>query len=179
MNALLDYFERHRRAAILKHVRGKLLDIGCGKNRLVRQYGNGTGVDVYNWGDVDIIVKDSSRLPFDDRAFDTISFVACLNHIPNRRDVLSEAHRVLKSNGCILITMIPPRLSAALHKIIAPWDDDQHERGMKPGEVYGLTTGEIAELLQQTGFTLAKHERFLFKLNHLYIGEKNETRKAI
>ncbi len=43
---------------VLKHVRGRLLDIGCGKNRLARAYrekgGDGIGVDVYDWGNVDL-----------------------------------------------------------------------------------------------------------------------------
>ena len=39
--------ERHK--IVLSHVNGKLLDIGCGENLLVKQYGDGIGVDVFPW----------------------------------------------------------------------------------------------------------------------------------
>src|SRR5262249_4425778 len=92
-----------RTGVVLNAARGRLLDIGCGTNRLVAQYrgggGDGVGVDVYPWEGVDLIVEDTSKLPYPDASFDTISFVACINHIPNRIDVLREAHRVLKPGG--------------------------------------------------------------------------------
>lgn len=164
--------ERRRRTIVLAHVRGRLLDIGCGENRLVRQYGDGIGVDVYDWGSVDLVVEDSACLPFPDQSFDTISFVACLNHIPNREEVLQEAYRLLRDDGQILITMIPPFIGMIWHRIVAPCDTDQTERGMKPAEVWGLTTRQIRQLLCGAGFELVAHKRFVFWLNNLYIAVK-------
>ena len=169
---VVDKLAERRRQVVLAHVRGKVLDIGCGANRLVRQYGNGVGVDVYDWGDVDLVVADTARLPFADRSFDCVTFLACLNHIPNRQEVLREAYRLLKDDGRLLITMIPPLLSRVWHKLVAQWDEDQAERGMKPGEVWGLRPGEIRSLLQGAGFTLVGTEAFVFRLNKLYIAAK-------
>ena len=46
-----------RTRVVLPHIRGRLLDVGCGLNELVKAYtGEGTGVDVYQWGDVDLVV---------------------------------------------------------------------------------------------------------------------------
>ena len=46
-NDALGLLLEHRRAtAVLPHVRGRLLDVGCGSNQLVRRYGDGMGVDV-------------------------------------------------------------------------------------------------------------------------------------
>ena len=71
--------------AVRSHVSGRLLDIGCGTNSLVRCYqGEGVGVDVHQWGDVDLLVEDSAELPFGDAQFDTVTIIAALNHIPNR-----------------------------------------------------------------------------------------------
>jgi len=40
---------------MLPHIRGRLLDIGCGTNKLVKSYmGEGIGVDVYQWGAMSI-----------------------------------------------------------------------------------------------------------------------------
>jgi hypothetical protein len=77
--------EEERLDAVLPHVHGRLLDIGAGPNTLVRRYGNGVGVDVHDWGGGVMVVENTARLPFSDQTFDTITFVACLNHIPNRQ----------------------------------------------------------------------------------------------
>ncbi len=39
---------QERICAIILYIRGELLDIGCGNNRLVHTYGNGIGADVYD-----------------------------------------------------------------------------------------------------------------------------------
>ena len=44
----MDMLESRRLAVALPYVRGRLLDIGCGYNNLVRAYGSGVGVEVPN-----------------------------------------------------------------------------------------------------------------------------------
>ena len=156
----------------LKHVRGKVLDIGCGDNRFVKRYGNGVGVDVFPWPGVDLLVKDTSKLPLQNKSFDTISFIACLNHIPNRMEVLTEANRILKDNGLLLVTMLNPVVSYITHKIRYPHDKDQTERGIKEGEVWGFWKKDIKRMLEQSGFKLTKVKPFVYRLNTLYIGQK-------
>ncbi len=168
------WLERRRIAAVLPHARGRLLDIGCGANHLVRGYGNGVGVDVYDWGDVDCLVEDSASLPFPDKTFGTISILAALNHIPNREAVLKECHRLLMDGGGrLIITMIPPFISSVWHHIRFPWDADQKERGMKAGEVYGMTREQINALCVRAGFVLAHAEKFMMGLNSLYVFHKS------
>ena len=95
---------------VLPEIRGRLLDIGAGPNTLVKLYGSGTGVDVFDWGGGALVVNDTAALPFPDRSFETIAFVACLNHIPNRQQVLHEAKRLLSPGGRVVMTMINPIL---------------------------------------------------------------------
>jgi SAM-dependent methyltransferase len=172
---IVDNLENRRTKMVLAQTKGRLVDIGCGENRLVRQYGNGVGVDVYDWGDVDAVVADTADLPFPDGSFDTASFVACLNHIPNRLEVLKEARRCLTNDGRVVVTMISPTISVVWHRIIRRWDADQTERGMKSGEVWGLTPRQVYALLEGAGFRIIRHKRFVFWLNHLYVGAKSET----
>ncbi|MDY7029832.1 MAG: class I SAM-dependent methyltransferase [Spirochaetota bacterium] len=162
--------EAWRVRRVLPEIEGNLLDIGCGNNRLVRVHGNGIGVDVFPWEGIDLLVEDASRLPFDDNTFDTVTFLACLNHIPNRNDVLREAHRLLKPGGKIVVTMIPPRLSRIWHFLRRPWERDQHERGMKKGEVYGLTRRQVKELLERNGFEIRRQYSFMFQINSITTG---------
>lgn len=156
---------------VMPHINGKLLDIGCGYNKLVRLYKNGIGVDVFDWGDVDLIVEDTSKLPFADKSFDTICIIASLNHIPNREDVITECYRLLTDNGRVIITMLSPGISRVWHKIREPWDEDQASRGMKEGEVFGLTKNEIIRLFSNENFKLITHNKFML-LNTLYIFSK-------
>jgi SAM-dependent methyltransferase len=161
-----------RTGIVLNAVRDRLLDVGCGTNQLVLRYrgagGDGTGVDVHPWEGVDLVVDDTSKLPFTDASFDTISFVACINHIPNRKDVLREARRLLKPGGQVLLTNLTPRLSRIWHAW-AFWDADQHERGMAAGEVWGFTHIELVKLLEQAGFEVVARRGFSWGLNSLYV----------
>ncbi len=169
----LTSLEDERIGAVLPHIRGRLLDVGAGQNTLVKTYGKGIGVDVYDWGSGALIVQDSSKLPFSSEEFDTVTFLACLNHIPNRDAVLKEAYRILKDDGRLIITMIDPLIGLVGHKIW--WYSEDKERGMQPGETYGLWTSQIMDLCRQAGFTLITHKRFLYGLNNLYVAEKTNS----
>lgn len=158
---------------VLPHLRGRLLDIGCGTNRLVAAYpGDGIGVDVFPWEGVDLVVKNTADLPYEDGEFDTVSIIASLNHIPNREEVLVEAHRILNNEGQIIITMIPPVISRIWHKLREPWDIDQTKRGMKEGEVFGITDMDIVRLLDNAGFETVHQTTFMMGINHLNVARK-------
>jgi SAM-dependent methyltransferase len=160
--------EDERLNAVLPHVRGRLLDVGAGANTLVKRYGNGVGVDVHDWGGGALVVADTSHLPFDDRSFDTVTFVACLNHIPYRDAALREAHRLVKPGGRLIITMINPVFGGVGHRI---WwyGEDRKRGGMLSGEQGGLWTSTIVELCDAAGFSLERRERFVYGLNNLYL----------
>jgi SAM-dependent methyltransferase len=163
-----------RTRMVLSMVRGRLLDIGCGTNELVRRYRgsgeDGIGVDVYPWPNVDLLVEDAAKLPYPDESFDSITFVACLNHIPNRKDVLREAKRLLAPSGRIVLTNLTPTISWLWHRW-AFWDDDQHERGMAEGEQWGFRHDDLIALLARSGFRLVRRDPFSWGLNNLYVFE--------
>jgi SAM-dependent methyltransferase len=160
--------EDERISAVLPHIRGRLLDIGAGRNRLVKEYGNGIGVDIHDWGGEVQVVADTSNLRFPDHSFDTITFIACLNHIPYREKVLGEAKRLLNPGGRIIISMIDPLLGTIGHAL---WwySEDKKRGGMKAGEVGGLWTRDIVNMLNTIDFELQTHERFIYGMNNLYI----------
>lgn len=161
-----------RTEVVLPKVKGKLLDIGCGNNLLVKKWGNGVGVDVFPWLGVDIVVENCATLPFDDGEFDTITILAALNHIPNRELVLKELHRLLAVDGRVIITMLPPFLSMIWHRLRFLWDDDQSRRGKQEGELYGFTHHQVLDLLTFAGFVMDSKEKFMFNINALYLFRK-------
>jgi SAM-dependent methyltransferase len=160
--------EEERLRAVLPHIRGRLLDIGAGPNTLVNSYGNGEGVDVHPWGGGVRVVEDTSKLDYPDDSFDTVTFVACLNHIPYREAALREAARVLRPEGRLILTMIDPVLGGIGHAL---WwySEDKKRGGMKEGERGGLWPREILRLCSDAGFTMMRHERFVCGMNHLFV----------
>ena len=164
--------------AVLPFVRGQLLDLGCGSNQLVERYVHGIGIDVHPWSGVDLLVRDSAKLPFESQSFDTITVLAALNHIPNREDVLDECRRILRPDGQVLVTMLTPMISRLWHWLRAPWDVDQRERGMKVGEVYGFTPAEVIQLFHDHGFRFSSQRRFMLGFNRIYVFHLREPDEA-
>lgn len=157
----------------LKSVNGRTLDVGCGANNFIHSYGNGIGVDVSNWKGVDVVIDDAARLPFKSGEFDTVTYLACLNHIPNRTDSVKEAARVLKNDGQIIITMIPPILGKFIHWLRFRNDPDHKVRDIQHDrELMGMSSSHIYAILNEAGFTNIKRKRFVFGLNTIYIAKR-------
>lgn len=169
---------RWRNRVALPFLRGDVCDVGCGTNTLVQEYrrlcpgSRSVGVDIHPWEGVDQCIKNAGALPFEDNSFDTVACIAAFNHIANRREFLHEAGRLLRPEGQLVLTMIPPGISAIWHFIRSPWDADQHERGMEKGEVYGFTFNQIREELAMAGFVITETRRFMLGVNCLYVAKK-------
>lgn len=173
---------------VARKIRGYCLDIGCGRRDLFIQqfcHGYGRGIDVYRYEGLtdEHIVRDMSRFPFDDASFDSVTFIANLNHVPRRlRDAeLAEAYRCLRPGGNIIVTMGNPVAELVVHKIIYAHDrlfgtnyDVDTERGMDSEEDYFVRGAEIRNRLGLAGFVDLSHETFRTQwwLNGLYEGWK-------
>ncbi|MBU1247846.1 MAG: class I SAM-dependent methyltransferase [Proteobacteria bacterium] len=166
--------EEERLAAVRPHVQCRLLDIGCGPNTLVKLHGQGVGVDVHDWGGGGLVVQNTADLPFENGSFDTVTFIACLNHIPNREAVVDEACRLLSQDGQIVVTMINPLLGAVGHAL---WwyGEDRKREGMKEGETGGIWTSDIVRIFAEQGYHLAHHSRFVYWMNNLYVFKKKHS----
>jgi SAM-dependent methyltransferase len=171
-----------------EEVRGHCLDVGCGRfNRFVAEFlnGNGRGIDVFTYEGLtaDQIVKDMSHFPFVGGQFDSVTFIANINHVPKpMRDIeLAEAYRCLKPNGNIIVTMGNPLSELLVHKVVWAYDryfgthvDMDGERGMKEEEEYYLLDSEIIDRLKKAGFAKIRKRYFITQwcLNHMFIAEK-------
>lgn len=166
----LTSLEDERMRAVLPELRGRVLDIGAGQNHLVRLHGDGIGVDVVDWGRGAMVVEDTRRLPFDAGSFDTVAFVACLNHIPYRDEALLEARRVLKPGGRVVVTMIGKLIGDIGHKIW--WYSEDKHREVAEGEVMGMDPDDVIRLLRATGYIDIQQRRFLYRLNHVFVAKR-------
>jgi len=174
---------------VAEEVKGYCLDVGCGfGNRFVKEYlnGNGKGIDVFPYDGLvaENIVPDLSHLPFSEKTFDSVTFIANINHAPeSQRDAeLAEAWRVLKPGGNIIITMALPLAEWIIHRLVWFYDrffgtrvDMDSERGVDEGETCFLPDSEIHERLARAGFRNITRKSFLTQwgLNRLYVGWKD------
>jgi len=170
----------------------RCLDIGCGRyNRFVKTFKKkkGVGIDVYPYEGLseEEVVEDLASFPFPDGSFDSVTFIANLNHVPagDRDRELREAFRCLKDGGNIVITMGNPLAEIVIHwlarfsdRFLGTRVDLDGERGMDEEEDYYLTDREIINRLDQAGFTDTRKKYFITQwgLNHIFIGWKNSMR---
>lgn len=169
-----------------RHVRGKTLDIGCGPNNVfVDQWldGNGNGVDVHLYEGLDEShIADMTDLPFADASFDSVALIATINHIPGpeRESQLSEALRVLRPGGNIVVTQPNPIAGYLVHRLVhfyshlGTHDSMDHERGMEEEEDLYMRDREIRRLLRGAGFTNLQKTYFWSQwgFNHLITADK-------
>jgi ubiquinone/menaquinone biosynthesis C-methylase UbiE len=173
---------------VAREVIGFCLDVGCGRNnRFIAEYlnGQGKGIDVFPYEGLsqENLVEDITHIPFPDASFESVTFIANINHIsPPKRDTeLAEAYRCLKPGGNVIVTMGNPVAEILVHKLIqlygrilGTFESADLQRGMHPEEQYYLTDPEIIERLSRAGFGNITRKRFLTQwgLNHLFVGWK-------
>lgn len=179
----LTSLRAERLGMVLDAIEGRCLDIGAGDNMLVKLYRersaggpnaaaarDSVGLDVVDWGSDCVIVPDCRSLPFPDASFDTVTFVACLNHIPERAEALREALRVLRPGGKVIITMIGRVIGIVGHAIW--WYSEDKHRDIAPGEVMGMDPRDVRGLLEQAGFVGIGETGFVYGLNRMTIGSR-------
>lgn len=91
-----------------EYVRGKLLDVGCGRKPYKDTYFSGAtsyiGVDYLTENSQPDIVASALDLPLDDQSFDTVVSTEVLEHVPDPLRALREMHRVLRPGGNLILS---------------------------------------------------------------------------
>lgn len=169
---LLRRFDTNRyqtAAELLRPLRGKLLDIGCGDGlflNLLDDRFEKYGIDIsdirldnnkntnINTSCFDL----NDRLPYDDNTFDIVTCLSVLEHLFDVHFQLGEYRRVLKPGGTLLlevpnVAFFPNRLRLLFGRapITGDWSmawDDNH--------LHFFARKELSKLLQEFGFTVGK-----------------------
>jgi SAM-dependent methyltransferase len=151
-----------RMRAVLPYVTGTLMDLACGDNRLVKKYGSGTGVDITNYKNIDVLCNDFSDLPFAGEEFDTVTILAALNYFENPREVLAEISRILKPDGTLLVTFLNQDVSRLWHSV--------KERRSTPRPAFN--EAELTDCLKDAHMRIVQKRRFMFGVNTIYFIKK-------
>lgn len=131
----------------IPELKGRLIDIGCGKmpykkhiltNSDVNEY---VGLDIEGALEYDLEVKpdftwDGISMPFENNSYDCAFGTEVLEHCPNPEIVLKEVSRVLKPGGVFFFTV--------------PFLWNLHEI---PHDEYRYTPFSLERHLKQSGFT--------------------------
>lgn len=174
-----------RMEVVARHASGRVLDIGCGPgNRFVKEWADvgSIGMDVFAYEGVESVHEDMTALPFADASFDTVTLIAVGGHIPQHVRVgeFTEIARVLKPGGKLLMTEGEQITQTVGHlwrhfsyALIGKKDMDS-ERGMEEDEQYCMPYQELSGYLNTPPLRFIKHEKFMWRLNNLYVAQKFE-----
>ena len=151
-----------RTRAVLPYVTGKLMDLACGDNRLVRKLGSGIGVDIRDYGNVDVLCNDFSNLPFAANEFDTVTILAALNYFEHPEAVLGEISRILTPEGNLLVTFLKQDVSRIWHRFC--------ERSITPRPAFN--EAELTDCVKAAHMRIVQKKTFMLGLNTIYFIRK-------
>lgn len=177
---LSPYLREQRIKAVKKHIKGKVLDLGCGVGKLTEliKADDYVGIDI-DKESIDEAKKSYPNYTFfefkefeiNDNAmkFDTIVSMAVIEHVKNPEEFLTNLVKYLKEDGSIVLTTPHPK---------ADW---MHDLGSKIGLFSShaneeheelIDEAKIKEIVKNIGLRLDVYERFLFGVNQLMIIKK-------
>jgi len=136
---------------------GRCLDLGTGTGRFAAPLGAAVGVDCSApmlrraaARGVPVVQARAERLPFPDAAFDTVLSVTTLCFIADPAAMLTEARRVLKARGTLVLAMLDAASPAGRAYL------DAHAHGPFFRHARRETADEVDALIRRGGFTTAE-----------------------
>lgn len=97
------------------------------------------GIDILPGPEVDIVMTDHYKFPFDSDLFDFVISANTLEHCRRPWETVKEAARVLKPNGIFFATM--------------PWRIHEHKDGKCPWDCWRILPDGIDSLFEFAGLT--------------------------
>lgn len=102
---------------------------------------------------LEFIEGNACELPFPDQSFDVITAVECIFHFPSRATFFSEAYRVLRPGGKLVLSdFISTNSGPSNFPFFAAWINSLVTQVY--GEVESQTLADYAKLSETTGFAL-------------------------
>jgi SAM-dependent methyltransferase len=145
---------------LLEYANGITLDVGADNcDALIRILPNGVNYvglspdrAIQNENKELVLVKGLGEfLPFKNESFDTVMFNTSLDHILDANQAISEAYRVLKSDGILLICSLVWISNFEL------WRDDVHFHHFRPCEIEGLLENFEIKYLETYKYSYDTH----------------------
>lgn len=157
------YLWRRRVEMVLPHLPalGSVLDAGCGDGSTIGFFAQHRPDLAFYGADMNrlklrrFLRAEVRRLPFQDNAFNAVTLLAVIEHVPEHDDAIQEISRVLKPGGLLLVTT--PNPLYGLPMAIAG------RIGLKYREGYdnSVSITKLERLASQNGFYVEESLGFL------------------
>lgn len=141
--------------------RGKGLEIGVGTGRFASALGIGHGIDpsekmleLARKRGIDVRVGSGEKLPFEDSVFDYVAIIITICFVENPIKVLTEAKRVLKKRGRIILGIVDR--DSFLGRFY------QKKRSAFYNEAKFFGVEELTDLLKKAGFNKFSYYQTIF-----------------
>jgi 2-polyprenyl-3-methyl-5-hydroxy-6-metoxy-1,4-benzoquinol methylase len=169
---LTPFLYRQRVRAVLPHLRGTVLDHGCGVYSLAPRVPpeNYLGVDI----DEDSLAMAKDRHPShrfakevpDGAHYDTVASLAVIEHVPDPAAYLGHISRFLGPGGRIVLTTPHPRVErlyglGARLRLFSPLASEEHE--------HFLDRAELGRCAERAGLRASYYQTFLGGANQLAV----------
>jgi len=148
---------RYRLIMGLVQGHGRILDVGCGSSRILRDLENCVGFDIVRRKlrymrryDKPVVEGTAFALPFSDAAFDSVVCSEVIEHIPEGPEPFLEMRRVLKPGG--LLVLGTPDYGRRLWRIIERVYERTVPGGYAAEHTTHYTQQSLTELVQGLGF---------------------------
>ncbi len=143
--------------------KGRGLEIGVGTGRFASVLGIEYGIDpsknmlkIARKRGMDVRLGKGERVPFADSTFDYIVIIITLCFVKNPGKVLTEAKRVLKNGGKIIVGIIDK------DSFLGRFYQSKKSVFYKQANFFGVR--ELADLLKVTGFSRISYYQTIYKL---------------
>jgi SAM-dependent methyltransferase len=179
---LSSYLRRRRFRAAIPHIKGKVLDFGCGTGELAGFFppADYCGVD-RDLGSLQAASKKrpqhifSQFLP-DEDGFDTIVLLAVIEHVENPSEMLKELRARLRPGGRIVVTTPHPSFGW-VHTLGARIGFFSSEASEEHESLLGLEG--MRRTAHEAGLRLTLYRRFLLGANQLFILSGRSTGEVV
>ncbi|MDR0919030.1 MAG: class I SAM-dependent methyltransferase [Oscillospiraceae bacterium] len=144
-----------------------ILDVGCGNGNLISAIKtkadiNAFGIDISSemikeckktYSDINFQVSNGEHIPFEDNFFDYLTICCVLHHLNNPEKFFSEAKRVLKIGGTLIVgePWIPPVAKPFVDYIFSPL--------LKAGDNKVFSHKKLKNFLTKNNFSLQYFKR--------------------
>lgn len=174
---LSKFLENQRNARAIRFLKGpRVLDAGCNTGELRHHLPStmeyvGVDRDPSRPHPFTFYARDLSQPLNDLGVFDSIAFLATIEHIPGdiQPKILSNLVQVLRPGGMLVVTT-PSQFGDKVHdftsnfKLVSKEAAEDHEKI--------LSLDELATLLKNAGLEIETKSTFLFGMNQLVVGKK-------
>jgi len=173
-----------RQKRIVAHLRGDLLDLGCGNGQLLEQFGTQItsycGVDhntpliekmTAKHPDIPFLVRNLDHEPLGlDAQFDCITMIALIEHLFNQEFVMRGVAQALRPGGNVLLTSPTPFGNDVVHRIGASLG--LFSRHAMEDHVVVFNRYRLNLLAREVGLDMSHYETFQFGCNQFAIFSK-------